>query len=67
MKVYGFKVQNFFKEFADAMAATFLVLTTAWNLNTAVPWEDPMYVAGYGFLAYTMKRMLDLMDKVKQQ
>jgi len=65
MKIYGYKIQPIVQGFADAMAFTFLILTTAWKIGLPVAWEHPMYAAGYGFSAYTYKRMLDLADKVK--
>ena len=63
MKIFRYKVQDFLQGFADAMAFTFILLTFAWD-HTPVPWEIPMYAAGYGFAAYTMKRWLDITDKL---
>jgi len=65
MKIYGYKIQPIFQGFADAMAFTFLILTIAWRIGLPVAWEHPMYAAGYGFSAYTSKRLYDLFDEVK--
>jgi len=65
VNILGYKLQDFFNGFADAMAFSFVILTVAWNLGMPVAWEHALYAAGYGFSAYTMKRWLDLLEEVR--
>lgn len=48
------------------MAFTFVVLSVAWNLGMPFALEYALYVAGYGFSAYTIKRIFDLLDEVQR-
>jgi len=64
MKIYGYKIQKFLQGFSDAMAYTFVILTLGWKYGPT-SWEYAIYPAAYGFTSYTIKRALDLRDKVK--